>query len=299
MSNSNEKKKKAFQWRSLASFILSITFIVLLVTGIVLYIAPRGRTANWTNWMFGGLDKEQWAAVHINLSLLFVLFGVVHIVLNWRPLWAYIKKKSGGLNRVPEMAVAIVLSLFFIVGSIVLLPPFSNVMDVNMAMKDYWERNAAVAPYPHAEESPLDDFCFRTGLAIKEAKTLLESKGYTAEDSMTIGDIAKSKGVPPSELFADLQERFPRLMQMGRGAGKGAGQGMGVGARQSGEEGEHVPGQGMGPGGGQGMGPGGGQGMGRGMGRGMGPGGGQGMGRGMGMGPGGEHADEEEHAGGE
>ena len=51
--------------RSLIAFLVTWAFLVLMVSGIVLYLVPQGRVAYWVHWSLAGLDKEQWAAVHM------------------------------------------------------------------------------------------------------------------------------------------------------------------------------------------------------------------------------------------
>ena len=55
--------RKPFSWKPFTSFFILLSFVVLLLSGVVLYVAPPGRIANWTQWQFG-LDKEQWQALH-------------------------------------------------------------------------------------------------------------------------------------------------------------------------------------------------------------------------------------------
>ena len=39
-----------FKWRGLATFLVALTVIVDAVSGIILYITPPGRFANWNGW---------------------------------------------------------------------------------------------------------------------------------------------------------------------------------------------------------------------------------------------------------
>ena len=77
-------KMKRFHTRAFVSLLLTCSFFVLLVTGIVLYITPQGRVAHWTGWTIAGLGKEQWSAVHIVISLLFLTSAALHLYFNWR-----------------------------------------------------------------------------------------------------------------------------------------------------------------------------------------------------------------------
>jgi len=38
-----------FSYQVLTSFFVTFDFLILLVTGVVLYVVPHGRVANWTN----------------------------------------------------------------------------------------------------------------------------------------------------------------------------------------------------------------------------------------------------------
>jgi len=56
----SEMKEKKFYWKSFNSFGLLYSFIIMSLTGLVLYITPPGWIANWTTWILIGLDKEEW-----------------------------------------------------------------------------------------------------------------------------------------------------------------------------------------------------------------------------------------------
>ena len=85
---------KKFSWRRYISLGLALTFAMILVSGLVLYIAPKGSVARWTNWLFLGLDRAQWETQHTIFSYLFVFFGFVHLFqLNWKAFLSYLGRK--------------------------------------------------------------------------------------------------------------------------------------------------------------------------------------------------------------
>ena len=130
-----------FNLRAFVSLLLSITFTILVVSGIVLYITPRGRVANWTGWVFSGLSKDQWQAVHTNIAVLVLILAVWHLYFNWTIFWSYIKNKTGaGLNLKVEIATSIAVAAVFFFGAFSSIPPFSTIMVWNTQIKDYWER---------------------------------------------------------------------------------------------------------------------------------------------------------------
>ena len=74
-----------FSYRVLTSFFVTFDFLLLLVTGVVLYVVPPGSVANWTNWELMGLSKDQWTSAHILSALLFLLVSILHLIFNWKP----------------------------------------------------------------------------------------------------------------------------------------------------------------------------------------------------------------------
>jgi len=72
--------RRGFNFRSFTAFILTWTFLTLVVSGAVLYIAPPGRIANWTRWQLIILTKEQWQAVHTLTAVAFLVGGLFHLL---------------------------------------------------------------------------------------------------------------------------------------------------------------------------------------------------------------------------
>ena len=59
--------------RRMTSLTAALSFIILFVTIVVLYIVPQGRVAYWADWRLWGMTKEQWGNIHLNIGLLFLL----------------------------------------------------------------------------------------------------------------------------------------------------------------------------------------------------------------------------------
>ncbi len=142
-----------FQVKGSASLLLAMTFLMLSISGIILYLTPRGRVANWTGWTMLGLEKSEWQAVHTNMALLFLIVAGLHLYLNWPIFWSYLKKKhSFAVNLKLEMAAAFLLVGGVSLGSILEIPPFSSVMAINHQIKDFWEGTPAGTPSPCTHE---------------------------------------------------------------------------------------------------------------------------------------------------
>ena len=225
--STNSADKKPFHKKGMTTFIVAWTFLVLVLTGCVLYASPKGRVAHWTDWTVFGLDKEEWGAIHVLTALAFVVAGAFHIYFNWTVFVSYFKKRvQTGFNLKREFAVATGVTALVLAGTILNLPPFSLVISLSDDIKDYWEAKSVVLPYAHAEESSLEDFCTKVGLPVEDVITQLQAEGYEIPDpSMALGELAKLNGTGPSGMFSELLQAAPKgagqpPMGMGTGIGR-------------------------------------------------------------------------------
>ena len=133
-------KSRLFYFRSLIAFLMTTGFLTATITGVVLYVTPVGRIANWTGWTLWSLNKDEWGNVHIVTGLMFILAGLVHLYFNWKPLKHYLVSKAAkGFNRRWEALSAIAITAFLVIGSIQMLPPVNYVIELNdWAKNDLW-----------------------------------------------------------------------------------------------------------------------------------------------------------------
>ncbi|MHC4567251.1 MAG: DUF4405 domain-containing protein, partial [Planctomycetota bacterium] len=57
--------KESFNLRAFASVFAGLSFILMAITGLVLFFAPSCRIARDTSWAVWGHGKDQWVAVHV------------------------------------------------------------------------------------------------------------------------------------------------------------------------------------------------------------------------------------------
>jgi len=224
----NAKPGQKFHTRGFTSLLVAISFLVVVASGVVLYFTPQGRVAYWIDWRIFALDKEQWSAVHINCCLLFVIATIVHIYLNWSVFWRYIKKKTAfRLNLKRELLMATILCVILFAGTLYSVPPFGTITKWNDDIKLYWEQVSSRHPYPHAEESTLEDFAWRIGVASDDlAKALKLEKFDVSDMTITVGELARQRGVSPSDILEAIKKRHPEVgIFKGRGQGRGLGRG--------------------------------------------------------------------------
>ncbi|MBN1847098.1 MAG: DUF4405 domain-containing protein [Deltaproteobacteria bacterium] len=141
--------KKGFKWRGLATFMLVLGILVEIVSGVILYITPMGRFANWNNWTLWGLDKHEWAAIHTVFGYLLLIVIGLHLYFNWRVVVHFFwNKLHSSFNLKREFIVASAIVVLVFAGTIWNIPPFSSVMDLGRDAKLSWEKNSDLAANP-------------------------------------------------------------------------------------------------------------------------------------------------------
>jgi len=195
-------EKRKFRFRSFTALMMLWSFILETISGVVLYIVPPGRIAHWTNWKLWGYTKEEWAAIHTIFGYVFLLFAVLHVYYNWKPILNYIRSKvKNGLRMRTELAVSLLITLVVFVATIISLPPFSTVMDIGEKFKNSWEESQYEPFIPHAELMRFDEFLETIGIPEKKALQTLKAAGITVRDRKgIIKEIAEENSVAPSEI---------------------------------------------------------------------------------------------------
>jgi len=219
------RKTKKFHWQGFTSLLLTLSFLLMVISGVMLYLSPKGRVANWGNWTLLGLSKEEWSSVHMTLGLLMAVVAGFHLYFNWSVFVYYFKKKAiQGLHLKKELALAFVVSILFVAGTLGGVPPFRSVLDFNEWIKDYWEGKSTKAPLAHAEELTLEQIAEQVGLSLSDVVQALEKKGFTVSNrGATLKSLAEANGVAPSDLYEAIH---PVSLPDSGNAGSG-GQGFG------------------------------------------------------------------------
>ncbi|MFH2055140.1 MAG: DUF4405 domain-containing protein [bacterium] len=190
--------------RGLTSFFTLFGFLIMAITGLVLYLEPEGRVAYWTNWQLLGLSKTDWGNIHILSSLLFVVAGAFHIFLNWKPLLNYFRDRlTRGVKLGRELSIASVVALWVIVGSIYPHPPLSYLLDFNSYLKKVWvaERHYE-PPFGHAELLPLKSFANKMRIDLPQAVAELKTQGIRFDSAeQTLEEIAEANQISPMNLY--------------------------------------------------------------------------------------------------
>jgi hypothetical protein len=212
-----------FQWRAFVTLFVTLSFVLIAVSGIVLYVAPPGRVAHWSLWTLGRLDKEAWQSVHTVFAFLFVLAGAFHLYFNWRILWSYLRSKlAAGIRMKRELTLA--TGLVLAIGALTLadLPPSAAVMDLGERTREAWSVEGGEPPVPHAEILPLERLASITQMPLDDVLRNLESAGMDgATPQTTIAALASAHGLTPEQVWIALRgQEKPKELPAGGGYGR-------------------------------------------------------------------------------
>ncbi|MGE4537149.1 MAG: DUF4405 domain-containing protein [Desulfovibrio sp.] len=208
--------------RKITSLVALLAFVLTIITSLILYIAPQGRVAYWSDWTLFGLDKTQWGNLHVNLGLLFLLALALHAYYNWKAIVAYLSRARKLVIATPAFVTACAIVLLVGLGTYAGLPPFSTFL----AGSDYFKERAArlygEPPYGHAELSPLASLAPKLGLTPEVIVKGLKKAGYdAAAPDATLLSLSRRYGVSPQKLYQafapDTGKELPELPPPGTG----------------------------------------------------------------------------------
>lgn len=196
--------------RKIVSLTALLSFVLLLLSSVVLYISPSGRIANWVNWRVLGLDHHQWGDLHTNLGLLFTVVCLIHTVINWKCIVVYLRNKACQLRIFTgDFMVAILITFLVVLLTVLHLPPLNGVQKLNDKIQKSSVDRYGIPPYGQAQGATLKSFCLRTRINLDEAIQKLNAadlKGVTEE--VTLLEIADANHITPQKVY-DLMRSTP------------------------------------------------------------------------------------------
>jgi hypothetical protein len=202
----NNGFKKKFNWRAFISIYVSFSFIIMVFSGIILFLAPAGRIAKWTHIFIFGMEKESWQAVHTIFTFLFILAGVIHIYYNWKPLMNYLKSKAKDKITIrKELILSFLFTLTIFALTLFNIPPFSTIMDLGESLTDSWATEETEPPVPHAETMTFDELATSIEKPVDNMLNNLKEQNITATKDDIIKDVADRYKLTPMDLFGKMK----------------------------------------------------------------------------------------------
>jgi hypothetical protein len=224
-----------FSWRSFVSVLTAASFVGMVFTGVILFVVPPGRIANWTGWTILALTKHQWIGLHDWLSIVFVIASAFHLYLNWKAFVSYFKSRiTRAFALRSEWALAMIVFVAVFVGTVADMRPFSTLMAWNENIKHGWDSPRQRAPIPHAELLTFNELAEQVpDVALETMLENVREHGIEVESpDVVIGELAEARGLTPA-----------RLYDIALGQGGGSGQ---CADEQEGGGGQHRGGSGRG-----------------------------------------------------
>lgn len=122
--------------RKFVSLTILFSFLILFFSSFVLYVIPGGGTVA-PGWSFLALSRSRWTDLHIAMGLLFLVFGLCHVVMNRRGLATGLGKAASiGRKSFWPLAAALALNLFVAAGALNHLPPVEGALTIHKQAKE-------------------------------------------------------------------------------------------------------------------------------------------------------------------
>lgn len=191
--------------RAFTAFLVTWAFVVLTLTGVVLYIVPQGRVAYWIHWSLLGLGKDAWGDIHILFGSVFIVTGALHLYFNWKPFKQYLAARVRDQLEVKrELVTSLALALLLIAGAIANVPPVSWVFELNEYAKESWASEPGhEPPFGHAEEVALPALARRAEFDLPNALSAMRTAGIRIDDPRAnLERIARNNDTTPAALYA-------------------------------------------------------------------------------------------------
>ena len=197
--------KRKFNWRSFVSLYMTFSGIIIAVSGVIIFIAPAGRIANWTRIPILGLEKYQWQALHVIFTFLLVIVTGIHIYYNWKPLTAYLKtriRKKIQLRK--ELWVSVILTLALFTLILAEVPPFTTILDFGEGVKDSWSTQQTEPPVSHAEDLTIAQLAKAVDRSANDLLSNMAANGINAQKDQLVKEVAEHNNTTPSTIYKQM-----------------------------------------------------------------------------------------------
>lgn len=197
--------------KKISSLSLGFSFLIMSYTGVILFLVPKGKVAYWVDWHLLGLSKSQYGEIHTTSMLVFLIFGILHIYFNFKPIVSYLKDKNKKVSFTKkEFLIALSINVFFVVGTLYMVQPLKGFLDLGENIKDYWAKEYGEPPYGHAEETKLKDFCRKMRIDYDEASKILHKNNFVFKANDSLLSIAKQNNFSPAEIHKLISANTPK-----------------------------------------------------------------------------------------
>jgi hypothetical protein len=198
---------KKINWQIFISFNLLFTFLIMVLSGVVLYLKPEGSIARWLDWQILGIGKSGWESVHTVFSFLFLAFALFHILkVNLRIMRAYfVNHKPSGSKR--ELMLSVLISAVFMAGTVMYLPPFSLVYQAGNDLSARWKEKVQLENERVGPRQSLGEVASALDMDARELGKWMEQRGLAGRCAgAALMEVADKEKMSPYALYRQLRE---------------------------------------------------------------------------------------------
>lgn len=200
-----------FNWQSFISIGLLFSFLILSISGIILYIAPEGSMSRWIGWDVLNLTKKQWEHQHTIFSYIFILFSVFHVFkINWSSLIFYFSQARFKILNLKEIIAAIAITIVVFIGTLYNWDPFKSIIHIGSEISDNYSKDAEVPNFSDAEKLSLSDFAEKV-FKITYADLVSNLGKYNFEDTdenIAVADFCTLNNMTPEEFYVLIKNEL-------------------------------------------------------------------------------------------
>jgi len=183
---------KKSDWQFLVDTLLFLSVVGIAVIGFFMgLIVPKGPSVPESSKYFLGLHRHQWGNIHFYLSIAFVVFVIVHLLLSWK----WIKNKSRQIfkDRGNTALIFVALSAVFVLFIFwALYPRYPG------AYEDYGirtgEKRVPQSSYKEGDPAGENDIFY------EDADVYIVITGQT-----TLKQVEKATGIPAKTIASELR----------------------------------------------------------------------------------------------
>ncbi|MGE0088271.1 MAG: DUF4405 domain-containing protein [Bacteroidales bacterium] len=195
--------KNRFSLTSFISIGLLFTFLLMLFSGIALYIAPEGSVSRWIGWNILGLTKSDWENQHVVFSFVFILFALLHIfIINWNLMVLYFKSENKKSMVSVEFLVVLILTIAIFIATNYNLKPVSKLVGYGKVFSQNMVKNTVMPDVANPDQLSLNEFAILIHISYDELAVLLKNKGYkVVSKEIQISDFCRKNNTTPQKLY--------------------------------------------------------------------------------------------------
>lgn len=201
---------KKSDWQFLVDTLLFLSIVSIAVIGFLMgLVVPKGPSVPESSKYFLGLHRHQWGNIHFYLSIAFVVFVTIHILLSWK--WIKNKSKQIFKDRGNAVLIFVALSAVFILLIFwALYPRYPG------AYEDYGIRagvkNVQQSQYKEGDPANEEDIFYENGdvyIVITGQTTLMQAEKATGIPAKSIAsELRLPSHVSPDDTFGRLRKKY-------------------------------------------------------------------------------------------